>query len=131
MKLLFVFGTRPEAIKLAPVIKELSGRENFDCKICVTGQHREMLAQVQELFGLQPDWDLELMRPNQDLAYRRCWCPMLYYAHHSAKSHWMCHGTAISRARQPQQPARSRRVPILPRCSGCWGIAGFRPRASI
>jgi UDP-N-acetylglucosamine 2-epimerase len=69
MKLLFVFGTRPEAIKLAPVVKELSGRESFDCKICVTGQHREMLAQVQELFGLQPDWDLELMRPNQDLAY--------------------------------------------------------------
>jgi len=69
MKVLFVFGTRPEAIKLAPVVKELSGRPNFDCKICVTGQHREMLAQVLELFELQPDWNLDLMRPNQDLAY--------------------------------------------------------------
>src|SRR6516164_5325469 len=69
MKLLFVFGTRPEAIKLAPVVKELSSRPNFHCKICVTGQHREMLAQVLELFDLRPDWNLELMRPDQDLAY--------------------------------------------------------------
>lgn len=69
MNVLFVFGTRPEAIKLAPVIKELSGRPNFDCKICVTGQHREMLAQVLQLFELQPDWNLDLMRADQDLAY--------------------------------------------------------------
>jgi UDP-N-acetylglucosamine 2-epimerase len=69
MKVLFVFGTRPEAIKLAPVVKELSGRSDFECKICVTGQHREMLAQVLDLFELRPDWDLDLMRPNQDLAY--------------------------------------------------------------
>jgi len=69
VKVLFVFGTRPEAIKLAPVIRELSTRPNFHCKICVTGQHREMLAQILELFDLQPDWNLELMRPNQDLAY--------------------------------------------------------------
>jgi UDP-N-acetylglucosamine 2-epimerase len=69
MRVLFVFGTRPEAIKLAPVIKELSGRLNFDCKICVTGQHREMLAQVLDLFDLRPDWNLDLMRPNQGLAY--------------------------------------------------------------
>lgn len=69
MKVLFVFGTRPEAIKLAPVIKELSGRPNFDCRICVTGQHREMLAQVLDLFDLQPDWNLDLMQSNQDLAY--------------------------------------------------------------
>jgi UDP-N-acetylglucosamine 2-epimerase (non-hydrolysing) len=69
MKVLFVFGTRPEAIKLAPVVKELASRPEFDCKICVTGQHREMLAQVLELFELRPDWNLELMRPNQDLAY--------------------------------------------------------------
>jgi UDP-N-acetylglucosamine 2-epimerase (non-hydrolysing) len=68
-KVLFVFGTRPEAIKLAPVVKELSDRPNFDCKICVTGQHREMLAQVLELFELRPDWNLDLMRPNQNLAY--------------------------------------------------------------
>jgi UDP-N-acetylglucosamine 2-epimerase (non-hydrolysing) len=69
MKVLFVFGTRPEAIKLAPVVKELSARPNFECKICVTGQHREMLSQVLELFDLWPDWNLELMRPDQDLAY--------------------------------------------------------------
>src|SRR5215469_11579884 len=69
MKVLLVFGTRPEAIKLAPVIRELNARPEFDCKICVTGQHREMLAQVLQLFNLQPDWDLELMRPDQDLAY--------------------------------------------------------------
>jgi UDP-N-acetylglucosamine 2-epimerase (non-hydrolysing) len=69
MKVLCVFGTRPEAIKLAPVVKELSTRPNFDCKICVTGQHREMLAQVLELFELRPDWNLDLMRPDQDLAY--------------------------------------------------------------
>ncbi|MBV9687080.1 MAG: UDP-N-acetylglucosamine 2-epimerase (non-hydrolyzing) [Alphaproteobacteria bacterium] len=69
MKVLFVFGTRPEAIKLAPVFRELSGRSGFECKICITGQHREMLAQVLELFDLRPDWNLDVMRPNQDLAY--------------------------------------------------------------
>ena len=69
MKLLFVFGTRPEAIKLAPVVRELSARANFHCKVCVTGQHRELLAQVLDLFGLRPDWNLEIMRPDQDLAY--------------------------------------------------------------
>jgi UDP-N-acetylglucosamine 2-epimerase (non-hydrolysing) len=69
MKLLFVFGTRPEAIKLAPVVRELSARANFHCKVCVTGQHRELLTQVLDLFGLRPDWNLEIMRPDQDLAY--------------------------------------------------------------
>jgi len=69
MKVLFVFGTRPEAIKLAPVVRELAARPYFECRICVTGQHREMLAQVLELFDLRPDWNLELMRPNQDLPY--------------------------------------------------------------
>lgn len=69
IKVLFVFGTRPEAIKLAPVVRELSARADFECRICVTGQHREMLAQVLDLFNLHPDWDLGLMRPNQDLAY--------------------------------------------------------------
>src|SRR5215469_5683486 len=69
MKVLFIFGTRPEAIKLAPVVRELAGRRNFECKICVTGQHREMLSQVLDLFELEPDWNLDLMRPDQDLAY--------------------------------------------------------------
>src|SRR6516165_8605399 len=58
MKLLFVFGTRPEAIKLAPVVRELSARPDFECKVCVTGQHRELLAQVLDLFSLRPDQDL-------------------------------------------------------------------------
>ena len=69
MKLLFVFGTRPEAIKLAPVVRELSARPNLQYKVCVTGQHRELLAQVLDLFDLRPDWNLEIMRPDQDLAY--------------------------------------------------------------
>jgi UDP-N-acetylglucosamine 2-epimerase (non-hydrolysing) len=69
MKLLFVFGTRPEAIKLAPVVRELSDRPDFQCKICVTGQHRELLMQVLDLFDLHPDWNLSIMRPDQDLAY--------------------------------------------------------------
>jgi UDP-N-acetylglucosamine 2-epimerase len=69
MRLLFVFGTRPEAIKLAPVVRELSARPDFQCKICVTGQHRELLTQVLDLFGLQPDWNLQIMRSDQDLAY--------------------------------------------------------------
>jgi len=69
MRLLFVFGTRPEAIKLAPVIRELSARPAFDCKICVTGQHRELLGRFLELFELRPDWNLDVMRPDQGLAY--------------------------------------------------------------
>jgi UDP-N-acetylglucosamine 2-epimerase (non-hydrolysing) len=69
MKVLVVLGTRPEAIKLAPVIRELSAQPDFECRICVTGQHREMLAQFLELFELRPDWNLDVMRPDQDLAY--------------------------------------------------------------
>jgi UDP-N-acetylglucosamine 2-epimerase (non-hydrolysing) len=69
MKILVVFGTRPEAIKLAPVVRELAARQGFECRVCVTGQHREMLTQVLDLFELQPDWNLDLMRPDQDLAY--------------------------------------------------------------
>lgn len=69
MKVLIVFGTRPEAIKLAPVVKELARRPHIDCRVCVTGQHREMLAQVLELFELRPHWNLDVMRPDQDLAY--------------------------------------------------------------
>jgi UDP-N-acetylglucosamine 2-epimerase (non-hydrolysing) len=69
MKVLFVLGTRPEAVKLAPVIRELTRRQEFDCKICATGQHREILPQFLELFELRPDWNLQVMRPDQDLAY--------------------------------------------------------------
>ncbi len=63
-----VFGTRPEAIKLAPVVLELRHRPGCEVAVCVTAQQREMLDQVLELFGITPDVDLDLMRPNQSLA---------------------------------------------------------------
>ena len=67
-KIIIVLGTRPEAIKLAPLVLALKAMpEKVDCKLCVTGQHRQMLDSVLELFGLMPDMDLELMRPNQSL----------------------------------------------------------------
>src|SRR5690625_5326861 len=67
MKILSVFGTRPEAIKMAPLVKVLSDDEFFDVKVCVTAQHREMLDQVLGLFEIIPDYDLNLMKPRQDL----------------------------------------------------------------
>jgi UDP-N-acetylglucosamine 2-epimerase (non-hydrolysing) len=66
-KVLICFGTRPEAIKLAPVVKNLRGRSGFDVRVCVTSQHREMLKQVLELFEITPDHDLDLMTPGQTL----------------------------------------------------------------
>ena len=66
MKILIIFGTRPEAIKMAPLVLHL--RQDLDIKICVTGQHREMLDQVLKLFKIIPDYDLNLMKPNQNLA---------------------------------------------------------------
>jgi len=65
MKILAVFGTRPEAIKLAPVILEL--RKVFDVSVCVTAQHREMLDQVLNIFDIKPDYDLDIMKSSQDL----------------------------------------------------------------
>ncbi len=67
MKTLCVFGTRPEAIKMAPLALALAADERFDAKVCVTGQHREMLDQVLDLFAIQPDFDLNIMKPGQDL----------------------------------------------------------------
>lgn len=67
MKIAVLFGTRPEAIKLCPVIQALRSEPIFDCRVCVTGQHREMLQQVLEVFSIVPDKDLALMRPNQTL----------------------------------------------------------------
>ncbi|NIA20511.1 MAG: UDP-N-acetylglucosamine 2-epimerase (non-hydrolyzing) [Anaerolineaceae bacterium] len=67
-KVLFVFGTRPEAIKMAPVVKALKARaENFEVRICVTGQHRQMLDQLLGFFDIRPDYDLDLMKPGQTL----------------------------------------------------------------
>ena len=62
-----IFGTRPEAIKLCPVVNALRQDKAFECDVCVTGQHREMLYQVLDVFGVVPDRDLALMRPNQTL----------------------------------------------------------------
>ena len=66
MKILIIIGTRPEAIKMAPLILRL--RQDLDVEVCVTGQHREMLDQVLKLFQIIPDYDLNLMKPNQNLA---------------------------------------------------------------
>ena len=67
MKTLCVFGTRPEAIKMAPLHIALRADERFEAKLCVTGQHREMLDQVLSLFQIDPDYDLNIMKPGQDL----------------------------------------------------------------
>ncbi len=67
LKILSVFGTRPEAIKMAPVVKVLSRQPGFESKVCVTAQHRQMLDQVLTLFEIIPDFDLDLMQPGQDL----------------------------------------------------------------
>ena len=67
LKVLTVFGTRPEAIKMAPLALALAADARFDAKLCVTAQHREMLDQVLHLFAIQPDFDLNIMKPGQDL----------------------------------------------------------------
>ena len=66
-KILTVFGTRPEAIKMCPLVKELKSRPFFQVKVCVTAQHREMLDQVLAAFDVTPDYDLNVMKARQDL----------------------------------------------------------------
>ena len=67
-KILLVFGTRPEAIKMAPLVKAFQkDTEHFETRVCVTAQHRQMLDQVLEVFGITPEYDLNIMAPNQDL----------------------------------------------------------------
>lgn len=68
IKVMLVFGTRPEAIKMAPLALLLGSDDRFDCRICVTGQHREMLDQVLRIFQLEVAYDLGIMRPKQDLS---------------------------------------------------------------
>ncbi|MBS4068888.1 MAG: UDP-N-acetylglucosamine 2-epimerase, partial [Sulfurimonas sp.] len=70
--ILTIFGTRPEAIKMAPVVGALKQSSDFDARVCVTAQHRQMLDQVLDLFGIVPDFDLNLMRPGQDLTDITC-----------------------------------------------------------
>lgn len=67
MKILTVFGTRPEAIKMAPLVQALADNPAIESKVCVTAQHREMLDQVLALFGIKPDFDLNIMKPGQDM----------------------------------------------------------------
>ena len=67
LKVITIFGTRPEAIKMAPLVKELEKREEIDAKVCVTAQHREMLDQVLELYNIKPDFDLNIMKSKQSL----------------------------------------------------------------
>ena len=67
-KIMLVFGTRPEAIKMCPLVKELQKHpEDFETIVCVTGQHREMLDQVLKIFEVTPDFDLNIMKQGQDL----------------------------------------------------------------
>ncbi|GAA0078864.1 UDP-N-acetylglucosamine 2-epimerase (non-hydrolyzing) [Clostridium sp. CTA-5] len=66
-KVITIFGTRPEAIKMAPLVKELEKREEIESKVCVTAQHREMLDQVLDLFDIKPDFDLNIMKTRQTL----------------------------------------------------------------
>src|SRR4051812_49247478 len=67
MRVMVVFGTRPEAIKMIPVVTALRAADGFDIRVCVTAQHREMLDQVLRVFNVTPDFDLNIMRPGQDL----------------------------------------------------------------
>ncbi|WP_375724544.1 UDP-N-acetylglucosamine 2-epimerase (non-hydrolyzing) [Arcobacter sp. KX21116] len=66
-KILFIFGTRPEAIKMIPIYKQLKDNNSFDVKICLTAQHREMLDSVMSFFSVKPDFDLDIMQQNQTL----------------------------------------------------------------
>ncbi len=72
-KIAVIFGTRPEAIKLAPVILALKADPGFDCRVCVTAQHREMLDQVLDFFEIKPDYDLNLMSERQTLPSLTAW----------------------------------------------------------
>lgn len=68
IKVMVVFGTRPEAIKMAPLVKELKGRKEIECIVCVTAQHRQMLDQVLNTFDIVPDYDLDIMKQGQTLS---------------------------------------------------------------
>ena len=67
MKVMTVFGTRPEAIKMAPLVEELQNTQGIESVLCVTAQHRQMLDQVLDLFKLTPDYDLNIMKPNKSI----------------------------------------------------------------
>ena len=68
LKVMTVFGTRPEAIKMAPLVLELKKHKNIETLVCLTAQHREMLDMVMDLFGIKADYDLNIMQQRQTLA---------------------------------------------------------------
>ncbi|MDD4394134.1 MAG: UDP-N-acetylglucosamine 2-epimerase, partial [Desulfobacterales bacterium] len=68
MKIMSIFGTRPEAIKMCPLIKELQKHPEIENRVCLTGQHREMLQSVMDIFGVDADYNLDIMRDNQTLS---------------------------------------------------------------
>ena len=68
LRVLSIFGTRPEAVKMAPVVEQLADTPGVESCVCVTAQHRQMLDQVLDLFDIQPDYDLDIMRPDQALS---------------------------------------------------------------
>ena len=68
LRIMSVFGTRPEAIKMAPLVKELAARDDIESLCCVTAQHREMLDSVMDVFGITADADLNIMTPRQTLS---------------------------------------------------------------
>ncbi len=68
MKIMTVFGTRPEGIKMAPVVKELEKRQGVESIVCITAQHREKLDQVLKVFHIEPDYDLNIFKPGQTLS---------------------------------------------------------------
>ena len=67
IRVMLVFGTRPEAIKMCPLVKELKKRDGIETTVCVTGQHRQMLKQVLDIFKVSPDFNLEIMKDGQTL----------------------------------------------------------------
>ena len=73
IRVLTIFGTRPEAIKMAPLIKELEKRDEIESIVCVTAQHREMLDQVLDIFDIKPDYDLNIMKKGQTLSESFNW----------------------------------------------------------
>ena len=68
MKIITIFGTRPEAIKMCPLILQLKKTRQIECVVCLTGQHKEMLSQVMDIFKIRADYNLDIMRQNQTLS---------------------------------------------------------------
>ena len=78
VRVMTIFGTRPEAIKMCPLVQELANREGIESLCCVTAQHRQMLDSVLEVFEVKPDWDLDIMTPRQTLSTitSKCLCAL-------------------------------------------------------